>query len=126
MQITSATAITRELSGRNYRFDLNPDQIKELERLSGAGIGAIWQRVATLNFKFDDLRETVRLGLIGGGVSIPEASAIVKFAIDGRPVNEFFEVPMAILKAVFEGAEPAAKAEARDQSEASESADAPA
>lgn len=101
-----STAVYRQLGGRDCRFELRLGEIRELERLCGAGIAAIYARVAMLQFKIDDIRETIRLGLIGGGTDHPEAEAIVRFSVDGRPVNNSVQLAADILKAIFEGVEP--------------------
>ncbi|WP_180982422.1 gene transfer agent family protein [Methylocella silvestris] len=110
-----STAVYRTLGGRDYRFQLRLGEMRELERLCNAGIGAIWRRMAMLEFRVDDLRETIRLGLIGGGTPEPEAEAIVRFSIDARPVNDYFDLALAIIKAMFEGVRPK-KPDGTDQS----------
>ncbi len=102
-----STAVYRHLGGRDHRFELRLGEIRELERLCNSGVGGIWRRIAVLEFKLDDLRETIRLGLIGGGdCSHPEAEAIVRFSVDGRPINEYFSLALDIVKAAFEGVTP--------------------
>ncbi len=49
----------------------------ELERLCGAGIGAIFMRLGTHQFSHRDVWDTIRLGLEGGGLSGVAASALV-------------------------------------------------
>ncbi len=49
----------------------------ELERLTGAGIGAIFMRLGTHQFSHRDIWDTIRLGLEGGGMSGITASALV-------------------------------------------------
>lgn len=104
-----STAVYRSLGGRDRKFELRLGEIRELERLCESGIAAIYARVALLQFKADDLRETIRLGLIGGGAAQPEAEAIVRFSIDGRPLNEWVQLAADILKAVFDGVDTTVK-----------------
>lgn len=104
-----STAVYRPLGGREQRFELRLGEIRELERACASGIAAVYMRVATLQFKIDDVRETIRLGLIGGGASFPEAEAIVRFSVDGRPVNGSVQLAADILRAVFEGLDPEKK-----------------
>lgn len=116
-QTILSTAVYRELGGRDHRFELRLGEIRELERLCGSGIGSIWRRMAMLDFKIDDLRETIRLGLVGGGgVTQPEATAIIKYSVDGRPINEYFDLALAIVKACFEGVTPMGKIKGADPS----------
>ena len=48
-------------------FALNRTELQELQRKLGTGIGAIFQRVGRFDFYVEDLTETLRLALIGGG-----------------------------------------------------------
>jgi hypothetical protein len=59
-----------------------------------------------LQFRIDDIRETIRLGLIGGGITPAEAQAMLLFSVDGRPINENVQLAADILKALFEGISP--------------------
>ncbi|MDY8111175.1 gene transfer agent family protein, partial [Fulvimarina sp. 2208YS6-2-32] len=58
----------------DFDFALQPDQIAELERLTGVGIGALCRRLFAGDFAYSDLTNTLRLALIGGGLDPKEAS----------------------------------------------------
>jgi hypothetical protein len=115
-----STAVYRPLGNRNRRFELRLGEMREIERLTGSGILAVWRRMATLESKIDDLRETIRLGLIGGGAEHAEAEAIVLYSVDGRPINMFFDLAVSIMKAAFEGVEPVGKTNGAESSGAPE------
>ena len=92
-----------------YPFALKGAQIEELERQCGKiGIGAIFQRIALGTYFWRDVRETIRLGLIGGGMGAVEALRKVDTYIDA-PVeagpNSPVMVAKAVLGAVFVGLE---------------------
>jgi hypothetical protein len=72
---TSKTVFYAPFAGHQRRFKLPLGKIADLERLCGAGIGAIMVRLATHQFKGCDVWETIRLSLEGGGMSEPEATA---------------------------------------------------
>lgn len=91
-------------AGRRRRFCLRLGEIEELEQLCGAGVGSIWKRLALADFKAGDIRETIRLGLIGGDMAPKMADAFVERYVDARPLGENFELAIAILRALIDGA----------------------
>ena len=107
--MTRPTAHAATFAGRNRIFDLRIDEIGQLETLCGSGIGAIYTRVATLQFRLSDVRETIRLGLIGGGLAGSHADLLVEQNVDGRPVNESVPLAYSILKCLFDGIADATK-----------------
>lgn len=115
-----STAVYRSFGGRDQRFELPLREMCELERLCGAGIAAIYARVAMLQFYILDVRQTIRLGMIGGGSTPAEAEATVRFNLDGRPINEYAQLAADILNAAFEGTEPSKKASGAEPSGAPE------
>ncbi|TDX63997.1 tail tube GTA-gp10-like protein [Methylosinus sp. sav-2] len=96
--------------GRRRRFCLRIGEIGELEDLCSAGVGAIWRRLALLEFRHADIRETIRLGLIGGGEMQPGAAeALVSRLVDARPLAESVDLAVAIMRALIEGVTEEAK-----------------
>jgi uncharacterized membrane protein len=77
--------------------------IEELQRKTGTGIGALFGRVRSMQFSLSDITEVIRLGLIGGGTSPAEASALVNAYVIGRPLSESFAVALGVLTVVFFG-----------------------
>lgn len=92
-------------------YDFNIAKIKhilELEEKCGAGIGAIYDRVRSQmgdapRWYFNDLRETLRLGLIGGGMEPPRALMLVQRYCDDRPLSESLKPALAVLLAAMVG-----------------------
>lgn len=84
-------------------FALPFDLVRELERKTGAGIGALYYRMKELRFAFADITDTIRLGLIGGGTAPAEAAALVATYAEKRPLAETFPVALGILDAVWFG-----------------------
>lgn len=66
------------------RFRLPIGQLRELQDKCDAGPQRILARLASLDWLIDDVRETVRLGLIGGGKTPTDAYVLVKRYIDDR------------------------------------------
>lgn len=61
-----------------YDFQLNIGQLEELQELADAGPEEIFQRISEGRWRLADLRHTLRLGLIGGGVDQFKALALVE------------------------------------------------
>lgn len=89
---------------REYDFRLDPATILELERVVGAGIGGLSRRFFAGDFRFAELTETIRLGLIGGGTDPQEAAALVG-AYSGRmSVIALYSLALPIIEATMFGA----------------------
>ncbi len=88
----------------DHAFALTVPLVVELEALTGSGIGAVMQRVTSLEFRTADLVETIRLGLIGGGMSPETAKRFVETYVVGRPIfREIHPVAAAILNHLWSG-----------------------
>ena len=84
-------------------FALPFPMIKELERQTEVGIGALFHRVRSIAFNAADLSEIIRLGLIGGGMKPSEALTMVQTYVEARPLGESLPVAMGILSAMWLG-----------------------
>ena len=108
-----------------YTFRLPIAQLEELQEKCGAGPPAIFQRLCASSWMVRDVRETIRLGLIGGGMAPAKALSLVQRYVDERPLGENAPTAQAILLAAIIGVEdePVGKAEAakEDQTAASPS-----
>lgn len=105
-----------------YTLALKGKQIDELQRVCGAGIGAIVRRVVAGEFYWRDISETIRLALIGGSagkISDVRALEIINTYVDGKALmlpkppapgeetgrdpSSPYNVARAVLDAVFFG-----------------------
>lgn len=100
---TGRTTHLAPFAGQRRRFRLRLGEMGELERLCGAGIGEIMVRLAAHRFRAADIRETIRLGLEGGGTSEPEATALVMRHVDEAPLAEHMQLAGDILSAAVAG-----------------------
>lgn len=72
-----------------YLFALKLKQIEELQRLCGAGLGEIAQRLLVeRRWRVSDVVETLRLGLIGGGLPAVRARELIETYVDGHPLAD--------------------------------------
>jgi hypothetical protein len=76
-----------------------------LEETCKAGIATIYSRLAHGQWWLNDVREPIRMGLIGGGLKPDEAMDKVKAHVDANPNGLGVSVPlaMAIIEAVLIG-----------------------
>ena len=77
--------------------------VLELEEKCDAGIAAIFARIQEGKWKFNDIRETLRLGLIGGGAAPDKAARLVQRYCDDRPWAESVLPAQAVLIAAMVG-----------------------
>ena len=87
-----------------YSFALTDDMITELERLSGVGIGALYMRAVGMQFSIADIVQTIRLGLIGGGMNPQRAKTLTDTYAANRPMSETFPLALDILDCRWNGA----------------------
>lgn len=120
---------TRTIVWRNGEDDFclaKVGDILALEEKCGAGVMAILTRLQTDSWGVNDVRETIRIGLIGAGMAPEKAMKVVKLHVDGNPhgLGPSVIIAHAILQAVIIGVpdDPVGKttaAEAETQARAS-------
>lgn len=125
------TALDLEFADGSYLFDLKLPQLAELQDKRRAGVFAIYARVLKGRYTLDglpvpvlseaeafaeDLFETIRLGLIGGGRGLVDGAEVKVSALRARelierychsaPLSESWSLAAAILGARIVGYEP--------------------
>lgn len=133
--MTPTTALDLPFADGVYLFDLKLPQLAELQEKRGVGVFRLYGRVLEGRYLFEgetlgipakgeayaeDLFETIRLGLIGGGkgevdgkeveVSALRAKALVERYCHEAPLRESWAVAAAVLGARIEGYAPSKKA----------------
>lgn len=98
----------------DHKFRLAIGQLRELQETinrARVAIGAppigpmsLLRLLRTTDAWPDEIREVLRLGLIGGGKKPLEALALVKRYVDDRPLGESAPVALAVLTAALVGA----------------------
>ena len=87
----------------DYDFRITPSLVIELEHKTGAGIGTLCSRVFTRQFAQSDIHETIRLALIGGGLTPARAASLIAaYAVD-RPISDSYPLAVAILDDLWFG-----------------------
>jgi len=75
----------------------------ELEGKCGCGVAEIFSRLRESRWHINDVRETIRIGLIGGGMEPVKAHVLVKRYVDERPWSESIQAATLILMAAMVG-----------------------
>jgi len=90
-------------SGRKHVFCLTIRCLEELQDKCNAGPQAIWQRLVDGTWKIADVRETLRLGLIGGEMKPIDAAKMVERYCDSGSLLENVIYARAVLQAALAG-----------------------
>lgn len=104
----SVNQIELEFGDGTYLFKLGLAQIAELQEKCGAGIGLIFKRVMIGEHRIEDCVETIRLGLVGGGMNAVEARRLVDryTTLSSFSVKDAFVHATAILTTCVVGYDP--------------------
>lgn len=110
------TSIPLAFGDGEYNFALPIKQIVALEAKAGP-IDGVRHRLLNGGFSIQDVSETIRHSLIGGGkglvsgteVQVGElkANLLVDTYIDGKPLGEIAQIARAVVAALYVGYEPA-------------------
>jgi hypothetical protein len=100
-------SITETFGDGEHLFRLAIGQLRELQEACDAGPPLIARRLWSSEWRVDDVRETIRLGLVGGGMDSVKAAVLTKRYVDDRP-GEWGRnavLAQAVLAAALFGAE---------------------
>ncbi|NBJ13339.1 gene transfer agent family protein [Microvirga arsenatis] len=101
--MSSDASVSFDWADGEYTFRLAIGQLRELQDKTGVGPYALLARLIDGTWRVDDLRETIRLGLIGGKVDPLKALGLVRTYVEGRPLAESVNPAKAILSAAIFG-----------------------
>lgn len=117
-------AVETDWADGTFTFRLGLDQIEELEEKRDLSLFTLARRLSPTerDARFADIREVLRLGLIGGGMKPVEALVKVRKYIDERPIDENRDIAYAVVLAGLARvnaaeAEPSGEADAAKTSE---------
>lgn len=105
--------------GGEHCFALPIELLRALEQKCDAGPAWILGRLGSSQWRVDDVVETIRLGLEGGGMHKDDAHKMVRQHVEGVPLTESVLTAHAILMAALYGA----GGEDGDEGEAAAAAD---
>jgi hypothetical protein len=101
--MTTGTVTIAWANGEDEFCIAQVKHILALEHACDAGVAAIFGRLLDGAWMLNDVRETIRLGLIGGGKSPEKAMAIVKLHVDGNPLAQSLLIAQKVLEAALVG-----------------------
>lgn len=101
--MSANASITFDWGDDTYKFRLGLGEVRELQDRTKAGPYRLFTRIGARDWLVDDLREIIRLGLIGGGMKPPDALKLVRTYVDARPALESVEPSQRILGAYLAG-----------------------
>lgn len=87
----------------DHPFRLGIGQLRELQDKTNCGPLELLKRLGTGTWRVDDLYETLRIGLIGGGKKPTEALALVQRYVLERPLAESVPPAQAVLMVCLYG-----------------------
>lgn len=103
--MTASAKITLLWGDGDRAFRLAIGQLRELQDKCDAGPAEILGRLSNGTWRVDDIRETLRLGLIGGGATPTDALVLTARYVDNRPLMENVMPAQAVLLAAIVGEE---------------------
>ena len=92
--------------GGEHDFCISPlGHVLSLEEACGCGVAQVYKRLVESVWFAKDVRETIRLALIGGGQTPEKALALVKANVDENPngMAPGVVLAIAVLEAYFVG-----------------------
>lgn len=112
-------SIELDFGDGTYKFRLPWGELVHLQESCGAGPYVVLQRLQNGTWHMDDIRESIRYGLIGGGTEHQKALKLVQEYVEKRPPVENVMFAQVVLSAALMGApdEPVGEPEAVSQEE---------
>lgn len=102
--MSRSAEITLDWADGTYPFALKWGQLIELQEKTDAGPFVVLERFSSGTWRVEEITNTIRLGLIGGGMPPIEALKKVRTYVEDRPPLENLTTAQAILSAGLVGA----------------------
>lgn len=91
--------------GGEHEFKLTIDLLRALQDKCDAGPQHILERLGNRRWMVNDVTETIRLGLEGGGMAKDAARKMVRLYVEDRPLTESVMTAQAVLMLALFGNE---------------------
>lgn len=101
----SDVTVRLDFAGEERPFALLIRELRALQSVCDAGPGELLQRFDAQRYRVDDVRETIRQGLIGGGLTDAVATKLMRDHFDNRPLAQFVVLAQIIVAAALVGVE---------------------
>ena len=97
-------SISFEWGGEERAFRLAWGQLAKLQEARDCGPYVLLDRLVSGTWRVEDIREVIRWGLIGGGMSQEEAAKLIRLHVEGFPPVENLAAAQRIMGAGCVGA----------------------
>lgn len=97
-------SVTLPFADGDKTFRLAWGELIKLQEATDAGPFVVYQRLMTGRWRIEDISQTIRLGLIGGGMEPGKALAFVRDYVESRPPLESLPLAQGILGIALQGA----------------------
>lgn len=101
--MSGSAKVTFTWGDGEHCFRLAIGGLRELQEKCNAGPAQIYTRLGDGTWRVDDIRETLRIGLIGGGMNPTDAHVLVSRYVDARPLAENIFPAMTVVGAALLG-----------------------
>lgn len=89
--------------GEDRAFRLPIGRLRALDEKRDCGPMELLRRIATGEWRVEDLRETIYQALQGGGMDSASATSLMKAEFDDQPLGQFVSLAQAIITAAIIG-----------------------
>ena len=103
LTMSAQTTVTEFLGDAVHSFRLPLGQLEELQEKTKAGPQALLERLIGGTWTIRDVTETIRLGLIGGGMLPADAHQFIGRYVDQQPLSTSLGAAVVILSATLNG-----------------------
>lgn len=98
-----ASVLLTFLDGEEYVFRLAWGQLIKLQEARDCGPFVIYVRLHGIEWRMEDVRDVIRLGLVGGGMDEVKARKLTKEYVEQRPLIKTLPIAQAVIKAAILG-----------------------
>jgi hypothetical protein len=102
--MSRSAKITAPFAGEEYEFRMAWGDLIKLQEKRDLGPYEITTRLHAGTWRLEDIREVIRIGLIGGGMAVPLAAKLVREHVEGSPGMEHLALAQIIMQAGLVGA----------------------
>jgi Phage tail tube protein, GTA-gp10 len=96
--------VTKSWADGEYTFRLREAEMKAIQSNAKTGLYTVFKRIMTGDAYIEDLTETIRLGLIGGGTDPKDAKRLVNdYVLQPQRFNEALDLAQEIFSTSLEG-----------------------
>jgi hypothetical protein len=89
--------------GGEHDFVLRIGELRALQDRCDAGPAFVLERLQTKRWRVEDVTETIRLALMGGGMERAEAQRIVALHVEAKPLSPSVMLATVVLAAALHG-----------------------